>query len=45
VDAIHRANRLYWAQKKPSRAAIAEYEWRQERLEQIRGEMQKLQEN
>jgi uncharacterized protein (DUF1499 family) len=45
VDAIHHANRLYWAQKKPSRTAMAEYEWRQKRLEQIRREMQKLQEN
>ena len=45
VDAIHHANRLYWAQKKPSRTARAEYEWRQERLERIRREMQELEEN
>jgi hypothetical protein len=45
VDAIHYANKLYWAQKRPSRTAVAEYEWRQERLEQIRREMEKLQEN
>jgi hypothetical protein len=42
IEAIHFANRLYWNQKKPSRAAIAEYERRQERLEQIRREMEDL---
>jgi hypothetical protein len=34
VEAIHFANKLYWAQKEQSHAAVAEYERRQERLDQ-----------
>ncbi len=45
IDAIHLANRLYWDQKKHSQAASAEYEQRQERLEQIRREMEELMED
>jgi hypothetical protein len=44
VEAIHFANKLYWAQKEHSHAAVAEYERRQARLEQIRKEMEELEE-
>jgi len=44
MDAIHRANSLYWKQgKSQTLAAKAEYEFRNERLEQIRAELAKLQ--
>jgi hypothetical protein len=45
VEAIHFANKLYWAQKEHSHTVVAEYERRQERLDQIRNELKKLQEN
>jgi hypothetical protein len=45
VEAIHFANKLYWAQERHSQAATAEYELRQERLEQIRTEMEELRSN
>lgn len=40
MDEIHYANSLYWNQGNiHSKAAKAEYEWRQERLEKIRAEL------
>jgi hypothetical protein len=43
MDEIHNANRLYWAQgESQSLAAKAEYESRNERLEQIRAELDQL---
>lgn len=42
MDIIHRANSLYWACKRPARTAIAEYQFRQERLEKIRIELAQL---
>ena len=42
LETIHFANRQYWNQQEHSHAAIAEYERRQERLEQIRKEMDEL---
>jgi hypothetical protein len=43
MDEIHRANRLYWEQgESQSPAAKAEYEFRNERLEQIRTELAQL---
>jgi len=45
VEAIHFANKLYWAQKEHTHAAVAEYERRQERLDQIRNELKEMQES
>jgi hypothetical protein len=45
VEAIHFANIPYRAQKEHSHAAVAEYERRQERLDQIRNELKEMQEN
>jgi hypothetical protein len=45
VEAIHFVNKLYRAQKEHSHAAVAEYERRQERLDQIRNELKEMQEN
>jgi hypothetical protein len=43
MDEIHRANSLYWNQgQHPTKAATARYEFRQERLEQIRKELEVL---
>jgi hypothetical protein len=43
IDAIHFCNCLFWTGKQVhTRAAIAEYHWRQERLEHIRGELARL---
>jgi hypothetical protein len=43
VDEIHRANRLYWEQgESQTLAAKAEYDSRNERLEQIRAELARL---
>jgi hypothetical protein len=42
VEAIHCANKPYWAEKHHSRSATADYQRRQERLEQIRQEMVKM---
>jgi hypothetical protein len=43
IDAIHFANSLFWRHREAhTRAAIAEYQWRQERLNQIRGELARL---
>jgi hypothetical protein len=43
IDAIHFADNLFWRQKQAhTRAEVAEYQWRQERLEQIRGELARL---
>jgi hypothetical protein len=44
IEAIHFANKLYWDQEHHSQVATAEYERRQERLEEIRKEIQELQE-
>jgi hypothetical protein len=45
VEAIHFANKLCWAQKEHTHAAVAEYKRRQERLDQIRNELKEMQEN
>ena len=43
MDAIHYANSLYWKQgKSQTLAAKAEYQFRNERLEQIREELAQL---
>jgi len=42
IDLIHYANELYWRQKNPSAAAMAEYYRRQDRLEEIRHELADL---
>jgi hypothetical protein len=44
VEAIHFANTLYWAQKEHTHAAVAEYERRQERLDQIRNKLRNARE-
>ena len=45
MDFIHYANELYWRQTIPSVAAKADYFRRQDRLEEIRSELAKLQEH
>jgi hypothetical protein len=45
IDSIHQANELYWRQTDPGNAARADYFRRQERLEEIRSELAKLQEH
>jgi len=43
IDAIHWANSLFWRHREAhTRAAIAAYQSRQERLDQIRGELARL---
>jgi hypothetical protein len=43
IDAIHFANSLFWRHKEAhTRDAIAEYQSRQERLDQIREELARL---
>jgi hypothetical protein len=42
IDSIHFANKLYWAKEEHSHTAIAEYERRQDRLEEIRHELFEL---
>ena len=42
MDAIHRANKLYWGHTEHSREADMEHQQRQERLEQIRNEMEEV---
>lgn len=42
MEAIHRANKLYWNRAEHSREADMEHQQRQERLEQIRNEMEEL---
>jgi hypothetical protein len=42
MDAIHFANKLYWENKSPSREDRAEYHRRQERLQEIRRELLRL---
>ena len=42
VEAIHFANQLCGAQKEHTHAAVAEYERRQERLDQIRNELKEM---
>ncbi len=43
IDAIHFANKLYWEQEAPTREARAEYQRRQDRLQEIRSELAELQ--
>jgi hypothetical protein len=43
VETIHSENKLYWNRKEHSHEADMEHQLRQERLEQIREEMNKLQ--
>ena len=45
MDFIHYANELYWRQTNPSVAAKADHFRRQDRLEEIRSELAKLQEH
>jgi hypothetical protein len=45
LDTIHFANKLYWATEEHTHEATAGYQRRQERLEQIRIEMQELKKN
>jgi hypothetical protein len=42
MDEIHYANSLYWKQEGHSKAAKAQYQWRQDRLEEIRKELDQL---
>ena len=43
MDEIHHANTLYWKQKEGhTKAAKAQYQWRQDRLEKIREELAQL---
>ena len=42
VDSIHFANKVYWEQKRAGREATAEYERRQDRLNQVRTELFEL---
>jgi hypothetical protein len=42
IDSIHFANKLYWAKEEHSHGAIAEYERRQDRLEEVRRELFEL---
>jgi len=42
MEAIHSANRLYWIRTGHSHEADMEHQQRQERLEQIRKEIQEL---
>jgi hypothetical protein len=42
MEAIHYANRLYWEHNNPTLAARAEYNFRNERLEKIRAELEEL---
>jgi hypothetical protein len=40
IEEIHHANCVYWNQRpNHTKAATAQYEFRQERLEEIRGEL------
>ncbi|MGA2979302.1 MAG: hypothetical protein ABSD76_06895 [Terriglobales bacterium] len=43
IEFVHYANELYWRQTNPSHAAKADYYRRQDRLEEIRGELAELQ--
>jgi len=42
MDEIHYAHTLYWKQEGHSNAATAQYQWRQDRLEEIRKELDRL---
>jgi hypothetical protein len=42
MDSIHHANSLYWGKQGHSRMAIAEYQFRNERLDKIRAELTQL---
>jgi hypothetical protein len=42
IDSMHFINRLYWERKAPSREARAEYQRRQDRLEEVRSELSEL---
>ncbi|MGB7148351.1 MAG: hypothetical protein WBD45_04315 [Terriglobales bacterium] len=42
IDLIHYANELYWRQAKPSDAAKVEYYRRQDRLDEIRSQLEEL---
>jgi hypothetical protein len=44
ISFIHYANELYWRQTNHTHAAKAEYFRRQDRLEEVRSELAKLQE-
>jgi len=44
IDVIHRANQLYWREANPSDGAKADHYRRQDRLEEIRSELDELQE-
>jgi hypothetical protein len=42
MDSIHYTNLLYWQHKHPTKEARAEYNFRNERLENIRTELAEL---
>lgn len=42
MHSIHSANRLYWKNKAPTREAKAEHQRRQDRLEEVRRELDEL---
>jgi hypothetical protein len=42
MDVIHRANGLFWKQKDQTKASKAEYDFRNQRLEKIRAELDQL---
>ena len=43
IEFIHHANRQYWRQANPSKAAKSDYHRRQDRLGEIRSELAELQ--
>ena len=43
MDGIHHANAAYWKREHPTAPARAQHALRQERLEEIRGELSRLQ--
>jgi hypothetical protein len=43
MDAIHSANKLYWEHANQTLAARADYNFRNERLEKIRAELDQIQ--
>jgi len=42
LEAIHSANKVYWSQEERSHGADMDHQMRQERLDQIRKEMNEL---
>jgi Skp family chaperone for outer membrane proteins len=42
MDIIHHANGLFWKHQAPTKTAKAEYQFRNERLEKIREELDRI---